>query len=186
MPTERGATTLAEFTRQRAKTIAAIRTMNAEIIGLMELENDAPPNSAIEDLVAGLNAATAPFALLTSAVDPRFVDSLNRPSLAQTFTQNSNGRRLTVVVNHLKSKGSNCNDVSDPDTGDGQGNCNLTRTNAAAALVRSLASDPTGAGDPDVLLIGDMKRGRRHINADEPVGLDYNVEFKTANQVNTF
>ena len=90
------------------------------------------------------------------------------------------------MVNHLKSKGSNCNDVSDPDTGDGQGNCNLTRTNAAAALVRSLASDPTGAGDPDVLLIGDMKRGRRHINADEPVGLDYNVEFKTANQVNTF
>ena len=25
-----------------------------------------------------------------------------------------------------------------------------------------------------------------HINADEPVALDYNVEFKTANQVNTF
>jgi hypothetical protein len=25
-----------------------------------------------------------------------------------------------------------------------------------------------------------------HINADEPIALDYNVEFKTANQVNTF
>ena len=37
------------------------------------------------------------------------------------------GARFTVVVNHLKSKGSDCNDVGDPDLGDGQGNCNLTR-----------------------------------------------------------
>ena len=36
--------------------------------------------------------------------------------------------RFTVAVNHFKSKGSACNDVGDPDTGDGQGNCNLTRT----------------------------------------------------------
>ena len=149
---------------------------------------------------------------------------------------------MTVVVNHLKSKGSDCNCVGDPDTGDGQGNCNVTRTAAAAALVDWLATDPTGSGDPDVLLIGDMNsytfedpittlRRRRlhepraasstastsysyvfngesgyldhalatgvargqvtgvadwHINPDEPTVLDYNVEFKSANQVNTF
>ena len=51
-----------------------------------------------------------------------------------------------MVVNHLKSKGSDCDDVNDPDTGDGQGNCNVTRTKAAGALVRWLATDPTGAG----------------------------------------
>jgi uncharacterized protein len=60
------------------------------------------------------------------------------------------------VVNHLKSKGSDCNAVGDPDTGDGQGNCNGTRTDAAEALVDWLATDPTGSGDPDVLVIGDM------------------------------
>jgi predicted extracellular nuclease len=272
-PTSRGATTAGEFARQRAKTIAAVKAINADIVGLMELENDAPPNSAIEDLVAGLNAATDPgtyafidtgivgtdairvgllykpssvtpfnsYAILDSSVNPLFVDTLNRPSLAQTFTQNTSGKRLTVVVNHLKSKGSDCNDVSDPDTGDGQGNCNLTRTNAAKALVQWLATDPTGAADPDVLLIGDMNSYAKedpitemtgagfvdmiaeqlgagaysyvfdgqsgyldhglvsgvlaprvtgvaewHINADEPVALDYNVEFKTANQLNTF
>jgi len=131
--------------------------------------------------------------------------------------------------------------VNDPDTGDGQGNCNVTRTRAAGALVRWLATDPTGAGDPDVLIVGDMNSyamedpikaltdagytnevralvgadgysyvfdgqsgyldhalaspvlapritgiSEWHINADEPVALDYNVEFKTPNQVNTF
>jgi uncharacterized protein len=63
---------------------------------------------------------------------------------------------VTLAVNHLKSKGSACLDVNDPDTGDGQGNCNLTRTAAAEALVDWLASDPTGSGDPDFLVMGDM------------------------------
>jgi uncharacterized protein len=97
-----------------------------------------------------------PFKVLTSAVDPRFIDTKNRPALAQTFEENATGARFTVVVNHLKSKGSDCNDVADPDTGDGQGNCNLTRTKAAQALVDWLATDPTGSGDPDFLVIGDL------------------------------
>ena len=45
------------------------------------------------------------YQIITSGMDPRFVDTMNRPSLAQTFQQNSTGERLTVVVNHLKSKG---------------------------------------------------------------------------------
>ncbi len=49
------------------------------------------------------------------------------------------GGVFTPVVNHLKSKGSDCNAVGDPDTGDGAGNCNLTRTAAAEALVDWLA-----------------------------------------------
>ena len=272
-PTSRGADTLFEFNRQRAKIINVITTINPDIAGLSEMENDATPNSAIEDLVAGLNAATAPgtyafintgvvgtdeirvaiiykpatvtpvgsHAVLDSSVDPLFIDTRNRPALAQTFTQISTSAKFTVVVNHLKSKGSGCADIGDPDTGDGQGNCNLTRQKAATALVNWLATDPTGSGDPDFLLIGDynsyakedpitaIKNGgytdlinvfvgadaysyqfdgqsgyldhalaspslssqvtgatEFHINADEPVVLDYNVEFKTANQINTF
>ena len=60
------------------------------------------------------------------------------------------------MVNHLKSKGSDCIDLGDPDTGDGSGNCNVTRTRAAEALVDWLRSDPTGSGDDDVLIIGDL------------------------------
>ena len=59
-------------------------------------------------------------------------------------------------MNHLKSKGSACADIGDPDVGDGQGNCNVTRTNAAKALVDWAATDPTGSGDPDFLIIGDL------------------------------
>ncbi|WP_109506946.1 ExeM/NucH family extracellular endonuclease [Nocardioides speluncae] len=180
-------------------------------------------------------------AIMDSTVDPDFIDTLNRPSIAQTFELNATGARFTAVVNHLKSKGSDCNHVGDPDTGDGQGNCNGTRTLAAGALVDWLATDPTGSGDPDVVVLGDLNayamedpitvfkdagyvdtidafagsdsysfvfQGQSgyldhalaseslaaqvsgatewHINADEPIALDYNVEFKSAGQVTTF
>jgi predicted extracellular nuclease len=94
--------------------------------------------------------------ILDSTVDPRFLDTKSRPVLAQTFEVNETGARFTVAVNHLKSKGSDCNDVGDPDIGDGQGNCNLTRKAAAEALVDWLATDPTGSGDPDFLIMGDL------------------------------
>jgi predicted extracellular nuclease len=97
-----------------------------------------------------------PFKLLTTAVDPRFIDTKSRPVLAQTFEVNATGARFTVAVNHLKSKGSDCNDVGDPDAGDGQGNCNATREAAAEALVDWLGTDPTGSGDPDFLIVGDL------------------------------
>ena len=77
----------------------------------------------------------------------------SRPSLAQAFERNTTGARFVVDVNHLKSKGSACDA---PDAGDGQGNCNVVRTNAAHVLTDWLATDPTGIGDGDVLLVGDL------------------------------
>jgi LPXTG-site transpeptidase (sortase) family protein len=183
----RGADSAAEFTRQRDKIIAAIVAMDADVVGLIEIENHAT-DAALIDLVSGLNdsagagtytalitgpigsdaikvafiyksATVTPegaYAVLDSSVDPTFNDAKNRPVLAQTFTQNSNGEIVTVAVNHLKSKGSDCDALGDPDTGDGQGNCNLTRTSAATALVNWLATDPTSSGDPDFLIMGDL------------------------------
>jgi len=183
----RGADNAEEFTRQRDKIIAALVALDADIVGLLEIENNAN-DEAVMDLVAGLNDATAPgtydfvatgsigtdaikvallyqpasvsllggYAILDSSVDSRFIDTKNRPVLAQTFIDDTTGGVLTVAVNHLKSKGSACNDVGDPDTGDGSGNCNLTRTAAAAALVDWLAGDPTGSGDNDFIAVGDF------------------------------
>lgn len=76
----------------------------------------------------------------------------SRPSLIQAFRQ-PDGETLVVSVNHLKSKGGGCDA---PDAGDGQGACNTVRTNAARALAQYLTTDPTGTGDPDVLLLGDL------------------------------
>ena len=76
-----------------------------------------------------------------------------RPSIAQAFRQNTTGAVVIVNANHFKSKGSAC---EAPDAGDGQGNCNRVRTNAANALASWLASDPTGTADPDILIVGDL------------------------------
>jgi predicted extracellular nuclease len=86
----------------------------------------------------------------------------NRPAVAQTFevTGASNpdkGAKFTVVVNHLKSKGADGSAGADADQGDGQSAWNSTRTKAAAYLVNTwLPTDPTGQGDPDYLIVGDL------------------------------
>lgn len=183
----RGADTASELVRQRDKLVTAINKLDAEVVGLMEIENHAA-SAAEADLIGGLNAAAGagiwdsvdtdsigddaikvaiiyqpaevtpvgPFAILDSSVDPRFDDTRNRPMLVQTFMENATGETFTVAVNHLKSKGSDCDGLGDPDTGDGQGNCNITRTNAAVAIVDFLATDPTGSGDDDFVIMGDL------------------------------
>ncbi|WP_314503284.1 ExeM/NucH family extracellular endonuclease [uncultured Microbacterium sp.] len=261
---DRGANTAAEFKRQEAKIVSAISDIDADVVGLIEIENNGTAVAALVDAlnaemgagtyssiqtgVLGTDAITTAliykpatvqpqgdFAVLTSATDPRFADN-NRPALAQTVTKVGGSEPVTVVVNHLKSKGSAC--VGDPDLGDGAGNCNLTRTRAAQALADWLATDPTGQGAGRELIIGDLNSydkedpidvllaagytdvveqyqgeeaysyvfdgqlgyldyalagtslaedvtGAQHwqINADEPTVLDYNTEFKSADQV---
>ena len=46
-PTARGAETPFEFVRQRAKIVAALVGIDADVVGLMEIENDSGPNSAV-------------------------------------------------------------------------------------------------------------------------------------------
>ena len=180
-----------EFTRQRDKLLQALAGLDADIIGLNEIENTpgvSPLGDPTNGIVAGLNAmpAVGPYGfidtgvigtdairvgliyrtdrvvpvgaykVLDSGVDPRFIDTRSRPVLAQTFEELATGARITVAVNHFKSKGSACADIGDPDALDGQGNCNLTRKAAAQALVDWLATDPTGSGDRDYLILGDL------------------------------
>ncbi|MGX1113494.1 putative extracellular nuclease [Pseudoalteromonas sp. MBR-15] len=55
-PTSRGADSEEEFIRQQAKIVSAITAIQADVIGLMEIENDGfGENSAIASLVAALN-----------------------------------------------------------------------------------------------------------------------------------
>lgn len=85
----------------------------------------------------------------------------NRWPLAQSFE--IDGEVVTVVVNHLKSKGSSCEGVDGPDFNAGDdsgtfltGNCDLTRQYAANRLLEWVGTDPTGAGTDAVLLVGDL------------------------------
>ncbi|MBB1420938.1 ExeM/NucH family extracellular endonuclease [Pseudoalteromonas sp. SG43-7] len=55
-PTSRGADSEAEFIRQQAKIVSALVAIEADVIGLMEIENDGfSANSAIASLVNALN-----------------------------------------------------------------------------------------------------------------------------------
>lgn len=182
----RGADSSAEYDRQLDKITTALFLSGADVLGLTELENNATASlQALIDALnarsdssdfafvdtgvihndvikAGLiyrATAVTPvgrFALLDGRVDSRFNDDRNRPALAQAFEVRATGARFSVVVNHLKSKGSSCEAEGDPNLGDGQGNCNRARTNAAAALADWIRTDPTGSGDTDYLVIGDM------------------------------
>ena len=182
----RGAGSAGELGRQRDKIVAAMVAIEADIFGVLEIENN--PSASLVDLLRGLNAVAGPdtytyvdtgtiggdatkvglvyraasvtligpHAIIDSSVDTTFVDTKNRPGLIQTFEEVATGERFTIAINHFMSKGSDCNGLGDPDLQDGQGNCNGTRTSATVALARYLATDPTAAGDPDILIMGDL------------------------------
>ncbi|MGB9991161.1 ExeM/NucH family extracellular endonuclease [Pseudoduganella rhizocola] len=177
----RGADNMVEFVRQRDKIVAALKGVDADVVGLMEIENNG--DGSVGYLVQSLNAAygsdvyavvPAPAATGTDAIrvamiykparvalvggalaDANAIN--NRPPMAQTFRA-PNGGKFSLIVNHLKSKAS-CPSASDPEyeQGDGQGCWNPTRVQQAQRLVNSFVPQVVAAaGDPDVLLIGDM------------------------------
>ena len=181
----RGANSLTEFLRQRAKIVLALKGLDADAVGLMEIQNNG--NVAAQNLVDALNAAVGagtyatvalpaastgtdairvamvykpakltPLGLPVSDIDP----VNNRPTLAQTFGA-ANGEKFTLMVNHLKSKGS-CPGVNDADaagnldSGDGQGCWNAQRVQQAQRLRTFVAQIQASSGSNDVMLVGDF------------------------------
>lgn len=178
----RGADSAAEFARQQTKLVAALRTLDADVVGLMELENNG--ETAVNALVTALNAALGgpvyasvgvpengtgtdairlgliykparltPLGRAVSATDPVH----NRPPLAQFFSA-PNGERFGVVVNHFKSKSSCPTVASDPnaDRGDGQGCWNARRVEQAVALDAFINDLKATRGSGDMLIVGDL------------------------------
>ncbi|MFC0250863.1 ExeM/NucH family extracellular endonuclease [Massilia consociata] len=177
----RGADNMAEFVRQRNQIVASLTSLDADVIGLMEIQNNG--DVAVSYLVEQLNAAVGypvyavvpkPAATGTDAIRVAMIykpavltlagaslsdgDRVhNRPPMAQTFKA-ANGAKFSVIVNHFKSKGS-CSGATggDRDPGDGQGCWDTTRLNQAARLADYFVPQVVAAaGDPDVLVIGDL------------------------------
>ena len=194
----RGADSADEFDRQNAKLIDALTKINADVFGLIEIENNGDAtNPAVKELVTRLNAKvgsevydyirtgkvgtdqiTNAFIYKKAVLEPKgaaailtdkqfvnpnnFTQDRNRPAIAQNFrvidANNPDfGESFNVVVNHLKSKGGSDAVGADVDQNDGQGQFNDTRNKAANYLVNTwIPSDPTGQGDADYLVIGDL------------------------------
>ncbi len=229
----RGAHSLEDYLLQRTKIVNAIKEMNADVIGLMEIENNGfSEHSSIQYLLNAINAelpAADAYAFIEvndadkykgefigsdaitvgllyrpSTVKPAgdaFViatpeqhsvagvatrdnngtveespsyDKYQRHSLAQTFQIHD--EKLTVVVNHLKSKGSGCLEdwlefSESKDPADLQGKCNEFRVSAAKVLGESLKDVEGG-----LLVIGDMNA----YGMEDPVAVLTDYDASTA------
>jgi len=205
-PTARGANTFIEFQRQSDKIVAAIRQLNPDIAGLIELENDSGASGAQQELVNRLNAAmgAGTYAIVetgvigTDAIKVGFIykpaaftavgaamidtDAVhNRPPVAQTFQHIATGARFVAVVNHFKSKSCTSASGANQDQGDGQGCYNADRLLQAQRLdswIKTVAI-PT-SGEPDVLIIGDLNAYHK----EDPITTLVNGGF--ANQLTRF
>ncbi|GGO72637.1 ExeM/NucH family extracellular endonuclease [Bowmanella pacifica] len=183
-PTARGADDLNEYQRQLDKLVLALAAMDADVIGLMEIENDGyGQSSAIAQLTAALNnyLGEAHYAYVNPGVSQIGSDEIavgllykpavvslqgasrlnnssvfSRPPLAQRFALAENGAELTVVVNHFKSKGCGGASGADSDQGDGQGCYNARRMAQSEALIDWLAQDEELSANPNQLVIGDL------------------------------
>lgn len=176
----RGADNLTEFNRQRTKIVEELSAINADVLGIMEMQNNG--SVGVQNLVDGLNAklgagtyAAVPDPVQGTGTDAikvamiykparvtRVGDSVsdpnpihNRSPLAQTFAV-PGGQQFTLVVNHLKSKTCGGATGADTDQGDLQDCFNATRVLQARqtrAFVASLS--PNGKPFP-ALLVGDF------------------------------
>ncbi len=177
----RGANNALEFTRQRDKIINAIAAINADVVGLMEIQNNgaiaaqnlvdglnakmgANTYTRVSDPVAGTGTDAIKVAMIYKAARVSLVNAAlsdtnsinNRPTLAQTFAV-PNGEKFSVIVNHFKSK--SCSGASgvDADQNDGQGCYNAQRQEQATRLSADFIPQViAAANDSDVLVIGDL------------------------------
>lgn len=177
----RGADNMAEFVRQRDKIVNSLAAIDADVVGLMEIQNndDIAVGYLVDQLNGKMGAGTyavvpKPAATGTDAIrvamiyKPKSVSLIggalsdgnginNRAPIAQTFKA-GNGGKFSLVVNHLKSKGG-CGGSSggDADSGDGQGCWNATRVEQVQRLRDVfLPQVKAAANDADVLIVGDM------------------------------
>ncbi len=135
-PTRRGATNANELERQQAKMIAALSRMDADVIGLLEVENNGfDERSALATIVRELNKALGEnrYAFVkpessqgNDAIKVAMIYNQqkvtetgkaavtaegpfaygSRAPLAQSFKAKTASTSFTVSINHFKSKGS--------------------------------------------------------------------------------
>ncbi|MGO1183118.1 MAG: ExeM/NucH family extracellular endonuclease [Micrococcaceae bacterium] len=178
----RGAVNTGEFERQKAKLVAAIGDLGADVVGLMEIENN--DDVALHDLVAGVNDylgeeryvaletgrlgtdeittammydpdAVRPegaHQVLDASVDSRFETHRHRPALAQTFTAADSGELGEFTVITNHLKSKGSECGSEGNNTHLVGSCDAERTAAANALV----DWAQGAELPKPVIMGDL------------------------------
>ncbi|OIN01929.1 nuclease [Idiomarina sp. MD25a] len=181
-PTERGAQSFDAYQRQQTKILSALVEIDADVFGLMEVENDGyGPDSAIVQLVNELNSEQSSHYVIAEPRAQRLGDdqiavgliynrnrvkplghahtltegpfrSGSRPPLAQVFEDKQTSKQFTVVVNHFKSKGGCPEQGANANQRDGQYCWNQQRVDSAKALTEWIAQNDF----PAPVLLGDF------------------------------
>lgn len=172
-----GAADAAEFSRQRTKLVAALQGLNADVIGLCEIENNA---TAWIDLLSALNAAVGagtyegvvysdPGTFTRSAIfyKPAAVQlvtptyginnsNFERAQITQGFRIGPTGGRFLFSMVHLRSKLCSNATGSNLDQSDGQGCYNARRRTQAQELLTHWSSLRAITGIDAQVVMGDF------------------------------
>ena len=163
--------------RQHQKLLNALATVDADIYGLVEIEQG---QAALSKMASALTSRLGhSFSFVndggSSSGSYTKVGYIYRSDRIETYGQlqnidnpsplhrkktiafklKENGEKFIFSLNHFKAK-SGTGTGQDADQGDGQGVYNYTRTKEAEAVVRTLTSNISYFDDPDVLIMGDL------------------------------
>ncbi len=165
-----------EHRRQRNKVSKALSLINADIYGLMEIEQG---QSAISEIASDLTSLTGrPFSYIndggssygsytksgfvycTQTVQPYSVLRSNSTGVRnrkymQCFEHKQSGERFILSVNHFKAK-SGAGTGANADQGDGQGSFNADRVTEAQSVLSEYKYISSFVQDADILIIGDL------------------------------
>lgn len=163
--------------KQRTKTIAALSTINADIYGLVEIQQG---DSALKEIVRLLNnqlphrtyryvasgtSASGSFTQSAYIYDSRRIETkgtridiqaevANRKKM-QIFREIESGETFIYSLNHFKAKSGSGSGLN-ADQGDGQGSFNYRRVKEAEAVLSQYRTLAIQAKDSDMLIMGDL------------------------------
>jgi uncharacterized protein len=175
-----GAADATELAKQQTKIVAGLLAIDADIYGLIEIEEG---QTALSTLVMAMNTATVAgrYAYINDGgsiygtytkvgyiyrtdkvINYLTLKDNNSPTpmyrkKAQAFTLKSNNQRFIFSLNHYKAK-SGCSSATgtDADQGDGQSCYNSSRVAESTSNITFLNTCKTFYADNDVLIMGDL------------------------------
>ena len=171
-----GPDTYSDHQKQREKVSKALAKINADIFGLVEIEQG---QSALREIVTDLKKNTgrnysyiddggkvngsftkAGYVYCADVVQPirdmksNDTEVMNRKKV-QAFQELATGEVFILSVNHFKAKSGN-GTGDNKDKGDGQGQFNGDRVREANSLLNNYDSYCSYYGDNDILIMGDL------------------------------
>lgn len=174
--TGRGPDNASEHAAQRTKVSQALAKINADIYGVLEVEQG---QTAMAELAADLTSKTgrhftyvqdatstsgtftkSGYLYCSDVVTPDGAVRFNNTAVSyrkfmQAFRHKATGESFIFSVNHFKAKSGTATG-SDADQDDGQGIFNATRTQEAQSVISEYYYNKTYYGDEDLLIMGDL------------------------------